>query len=442
MMNRAAPLARTRQSTLTRRGGRAARQSCTVGAGRRGALVMGAGTAVGAFLVSGLTSLATAPRAHADFEDVIVQPIVDAIDHAVSLVDPGLSAGVDPGIAIDSLTSPALAAAATSAAPTYDDAYLPLQMDGAYPVIDVAAGGGPTIPVLLDTGSDGLVVPSADVPFWALMGSIGNPSDWVWGGYGAVHYVGVEVPTTVAIGDAPTGDPLYPGQVVTGQTEVTAVLGSWGPAQTWYEKLLNIDHVDFGSVQDFYPGTDGILGVGPNAPGPEYLWTGTHFPGTLVTAALPGGLKDGEFIMLNSAGDYLPGANSVIGFGPASDLDIGGAASSGAPITTVNVEIGGVMHQGVNATFDSGGLNGTIPSSLLGGGSSVVGQQISVYNTDGELLYSYTPTANDAPTVVSGSQMNTGIAPFEYGGLGDQGGGNYDGIYISNSPTGGMLMVP
>jgi hypothetical protein len=94
----------------------------------------------------------------------------------------------------------------------------------------------------------------------------------------------------------------------------------------------------------------------------------------------------------------------------------------------------------VDAIFDSGGLNGTIPSSLIGGGSSVVGQEISVYNTDGELLYSYTPTANDAPTVVSGNQMNTGIAPFEFGGMGDQ--SNYDGIYISNSPSGGMLMVP
>lgn len=425
------------------RGGQADRRSRTVGVGRRGALVVGAGTAVGAFLVTGITSSVTAPRAHADFEDVIVQPIVDAIDHAVSMVDPGLlSASVDPGIAVDSLTLPALAAAAVSDSPTYDNiAWLPLHMDGAYPVIDVSAGGGPTIPVLLDTGSDGLVIPSADVPSSALWASVGNPSDWVWGGYDNVHYIGVEVPTTVAIGDAPTGDPLYPGQIDTGPTEVTAVLGSYGPAQNWFEKLLNIDHVDLGSVQDFYPGTDGILGVGPNAPGPEYLWTGTHFPGTLVTAALPGDLKDGEFIELNSPSDYLPGANSVIGFGPSLDLDLGGPSSAGAPETMVQVQIdGGALHK-VDTVFDSGGLNGTIPSSLIGGGSSVPnGTEISVYNMQNELLYSYTTNANDAPSVVSGSQMNTGIAPFEFGGFGAQ--SDYDGIYIGNSPGGGMLMVP
>ena len=395
--------------------------------------------------------LATAPRAHADMEDVIVQPIVDAIDHAASLVDPGLSASVDPGIAVDSLTSPALAAA-TSGTSVPDLAFLPLHMDGLYPVIDVSAGGGPTIPVLLDTGSDGLVIPSADVPSSALWASIANPSDWVWGGYDKVSYIGVEVPTTVALGGAPTGDPLYPGQIDTGPTEVTAVLGSYGPAQTWFEKLLNIDHIDWGSVQDFYPGTDGILGVGPNAPGPEYLWTGTHFPGTLVTAALPGDLKDGEFIMLNSGGDYLPGANSVIGFGSPTELDLGGPASSGAPITTVNVEIGGVMHYGVKATFDSGGVSGSIPPQLIGNASSVPnGTEISVYNTQNELLYQYTTgTTNDpihdtmiAPTVgPKGSEMNTGIAPFEFGGLGDQGGGDYNGIYIGNSPSGGMLQVP
>ncbi len=112
------------------------------------AVVTAAGTAVGAFLVSGISSLAMAPRAHADFEDVIVQPIVDAIDHAVSLVDPGLAASIDPGVAADSL------AAAASGTSVPDIAYLPLGMSGNTPVIDVSAGGGPTIPDRITLGQE------------------------------------------------------------------------------------------------------------------------------------------------------------------------------------------------------------------------------------------------------------------------------------------------
>jgi len=430
-----------------KRGIRSDRQSCTVGARRCGALAVGAGAAVGAFFVSGIASSVMAPPAHADFEDVVVQPIIDAIDHAVSLVDPGLlSASVDPSIALDGLTAPALAAASSSAS-VPDVVYLPLQMDGVTPLMDVSAGGGTTVPAVFDTGSNGLVLPSQDLPWWLVGLSMLNPSDYVIGGFaGTAHsleYLGVEVPTTVTLGDASTG------QLVTGQTEVTAVLSSGYGSQNWWQEALGIyPHPE--SMQQFFggEGAGGVLGVGPNASGPQYLWSGSHFPGTLVTAALPGDLKDGEFIMLNRGSDWLPGANSVVGFGPVSALDIGGPASSPAPTTEVLVGINGGTPTQVQAIFDSGAQTGTIPAHLIGNATSVPnGTEISVYNLQDQLLYQYTTgTTNDyandifySPSV-GGSEMNTGIAPFEFGGQGDQ--SDYQGIYISNSPSGGMLQVP
>ncbi len=63
--------------------------------------------------------------------------------------------------------------------------------------------------------------------------------------------------------------------------------------------------------------------------------------------------------------------------------------------------------------FDSGGVYGTIPSSVLGTGQTSgyvpAGTTISVYSTDGQtLLYSYTTTASNALSVTSGGTMETG----------------------------------
>ena len=105
--------------------------------------VVGLSCTAGAFLAFGLTPLATAPRAHADMEDVIVQPVIDAIAQAVNLVDPGLASSFDLGLDAGSLAAPALAAAAA------ENASIPLQMNNiTEPVVDVSVGGGPNIPVV------------------------------------------------------------------------------------------------------------------------------------------------------------------------------------------------------------------------------------------------------------------------------------------------------
>ncbi len=79
--------------------------------------------------------------------------------------------------------------------------------------------------------------------------------------------------------------------------------------------------------------------------------------------------------------------------------------------------------------MDSGGEQGYLPSSLGIGqvsGSVPAGTTISVYTSDGHtLLYSYTTTAANSPTVISGGQMNTGNTPFALGP-----------VYISYSPSG------
>ncbi len=79
--------------------------------------------------------------------------------------------------------------------------------------------------------------------------------------------------------------------------------------------------------------------------------------------------------------------------------------------------------------IDSGGVYGTIPSSLLGTGqnSGIVpaGTTISVYTSDGQtLLYSYTTTATNGPSVTSGGIMNTGYIPFQQ-----------QPVYISYNPS-------
>ncbi len=403
---------------VMKRGVRSDRQSCTVGAGRCAAVVVGAGAAVGAFLVSGITSSVTAPQAHADFEDVVVQPIVDAIDHAVSLADPGLlSAGVDPGIAADSLGSPAAAAASD---PTI--AFLPLKEPAVDLLIDVSAGG-PSVPVIVDTGSSGLVLPWQDVSPWQEAAALLNHPEFVSGTYaggaeGEIHYSGLEVPTTVTLGDAGN-------QVTTGQTNVIAAFSSWDDAKpTWWEQLLNIKHLI--SLQDAFSSTSGgsavgVLGLGPNAPG----------PGPIVTTALPGELRDGELISV-----YPDHAS--MSFGSAENLDIGGGNySSGAPLTDVLVQIDGGPMTLVQATFDSGGGNGDIPSSLLAAnetsnGYLLPGTEVSVYNTNDQLLYSYTTDASDLPRVTSDNTMNTGLAPFYFAQ------GNNHGVYIGNSGTLGI----
>src|ERR1700735_3767699 len=86
--------------------------------------VLGAATTAGAFLAFGMYPLASAPAAHADVFDVIIDPIVNSILSSITSLD--ALAGIDPSSALDlgtlampaadvALASEPLAAAASSA---------------------------------------------------------------------------------------------------------------------------------------------------------------------------------------------------------------------------------------------------------------------------------------------------------------------------------------
>lgn len=332
---------------------------------RRGGQVVGLAAAAGAFFAAGV------PDAHADIDDLITQPLMDAIDQAGAA-----AAGTD---AVDSAT-------------------VPLSVSGlTEPVVNLSVGGGASTPVLVDTGSDGLVIPWQDIG----LQDIGFPTGINIGTLsGGLDYLYVTLPSDVSFTTTTGAD------ITTAQTPVDVELFSWpttpgGPS----------------SLSDFLGGdADGILGVGPNAIGPG--------PSSPITA-LPGALGDGVLID-QPAGQLV--------FGP--DPLAGGVPVSGAPDANLDVSIAGGAPTPVSAIVDSGGVYGNLPSSLFGGeGAGDVlkpGTVVSVSTGDGQPLYSYTVSAGSANSPVitastdpNGTEMNTGNIPFEQ-----------MPVYISNSPSG------
>lgn len=310
-------------------------------------------------------------------------------------------------------------------------AAVPLRMAGTHPIVDVSVGGGATTPLVVDTGSKGLVVPAqhAILPFiwnqlplswvpaggdifnpfaWA-PGFILNPLAWLSGSIGIEHnsyaagleYWSLKFPTTVSF-----GNDLYTGsEVVTGQTQVNAIVF----AQDFRTGHLvwpgpSISFGPFGGVHSFseyFGSAGGVLGIGPHAPG----------SGPNVIAALPGAL---------GAGVVLDEPAGLLYFGPSSAFGAGvGASTSTAPFATVGVSInGGPLHSNISAVFDSGGGYGSIPQSLVPGyhvGDYLpVGTRVTVYNSANQFLYSYV-TPGTIRVTGSSDLFNTGNGPFSLG---------------------------
>jgi hypothetical protein len=138
-----------------------------------------------------------------------------------------------------------------------------------------------------------------------------------------------------------------------------------------------------------------------------------------VIAALPGTLDQGALINESQG---------MLEFGP--NPLAGGVSVAGAPTTSLDVAVNNGPLVPVSVFIDSGGVDGSIPSSVLDTGqtSGIVpaGTTISVYTSNGQtLLYSYTTTGTDGPSVTTGNGMNTGYIPFEEGP-----------VYIGESPPG------
>jgi hypothetical protein len=329
------------------RGGK--KQAQKAGAGRR--LLVGVGASAGVVLAAAAMatgSAVTAAPAHADFEDLldpIIQPLLSSFTDAVSAVDP--AAALDITSWTDSLlnslgsfdlalpsTDSALAAAATAAEPaastgTYD---LPLTvLEGTEPTVNAAIdGSSTTVPLLVDTGSSGLVIPSTDLgsnftsQLEALY-SLGFPTGISESGYsGGVDYIYLtynDVPVSYADGLTTNGP-------------VDVEVDSWDPSN--FGSLFTND-----AFQNFLGGNDsagGILGIGENTAGP-----GTS-----------------PFESFGNVTVDVPGKELIVGGAPVT-----GTSLSGAPISTEYISIDGGPLQAVSNDVDSGGVTGTIPSSLL-----------------------------------------------------------------------------
>jgi hypothetical protein len=276
-------------------------------------------------------------------------------------------------------------------------ATVPLSMTGNFPVVNTSVNGGPSVPMLVDTGSAGLVI-----PFWDIgLQHLGLPTGFNVMRYASgVNILCAQFDTTVNFGNG----------AVTAPTSIEVGIL---PFPTTFEGLVLI-----AAGQAFGPGAAGILGIGPNI---GAVAVGGH--GSVVTTALPGQLSEGE--LLNVPGGYLQ-------FGPNPLTPV--ATLTGAPITTLDVQIGGYQplepYWSVNSVFDSGGNQGTIPGIILGtdqtSGSVPEGTIISIAtNHNHTPLYSYTTTATNDPIVTGDVAMNTGFTPFALGP-----------VYVGNSPSG------
>lgn len=256
---------------------------------------------------------------------------------------------------------------------------------GTEPIVNASVGKGPMIPLLVDTGSTGLVVPFTRVGGLLGMLQLGLPSNIGIGGYsGGLDYV-------YATYNAPVN---FGGGLVTGSTPVNVELFAF---PTNLSTAINNGF----TFQDFFAsdGAAGVLGVGPNAGGP-----GPSIP----LQALPSPYNQGLLINQHAAQPYLQ-------FGSPSTL--GGASPianlPGSPVTDLKVEVtdGGVTHTfpTVPSIVDSGGVQGTLPAGL----NAAPGDLIQVFApNNGPLLYQFT-YGDYSPTPISSGLMNTGNLVFQ-----------------------------
>jgi hypothetical protein len=375
------------------------KQARSATAGRR--LLVGMGAGAGVFLAAAAMatgSAVTAAPAHADFEellDPIIQPILTSLTDSIGAFDPAAALDLTNwtdsflaslnsiDLAVPSASEPAAAVAAaaepaaSSTSGTYD---IPLTvLEDTEPSVNASIDGAGSVPLLVDTGSSGLVIPYTDLgDNWLsqleALYQLGFPSSFGESGYsGGVQYIyGVynDVPVT------------YDGGLTT-DGPVDVELLSW---PTSFSSPANF--------QAFLADNDvsGILGIGDNTAGP----TTTPFE------SFGGVTVD------------VPGKELIVG---GADPITGGTTVSGAPIANLYETVttaGQTTGTSVSDDVDSGGVYGTIPSSL----NAAPGSLITVYSSqNGTELYSYTVGTDslgtsELPDSTSGTSIDSGVEPF------------------------------
>jgi hypothetical protein len=362
---------------------------------RRG--LIGAGAGAGVFLAAAAAmATGSAAPAKADFDDLldpILQPILTSLTDSLAGFDPAaatdltswtdsvLSSLNSLDVALPSAAEPAAAVAASSdpTSGTYD---IPITVaEDTEPTVQATVDGASTT-LLVDTGSSGLVIPSSDLSLTQLF-DLGFPTGINTSGFsGGVDYIYLEY-NDVSI-DYGNGTLDTTGPVDVEILSFPTSFSAGSPLD--FQQFLQDDDVT------------GILGIGDSAA-----------DGGPTTSPLEAAGFDG--VTVDVPQDLL----IVDPSNPGTAID----TVNGAPISTLFESINGGTPVEVSDDVDSGGVFGTIPSSLESGASVPSGTTISVFDNSsgtGTPLYSYTVEDNgvdDSPTVVSGTSIDSGFAPFD-----------------------------
>jgi PE-PGRS C-terminal aspartyl peptidase-like domain len=380
------------------------KQSRNAGMRRRGAVIVGG--SVGAFAAAAAMATGSAAPAKADIIDTlldpIIQPLITSMTDALAGFDPAaatdltsytdslLSSLNSIDLALPSAAEPAAAVPASDpTSGTYD---IPITvMEGTEPTVQATVDGAPTT-LLVDTGSSGLVIPETDLGSNSLtqlenLISLGMPSSIGESGYsGGVQYFYLEyndVPTDYGNGALDTTGP------------VDVEIYSYNPSDP-LSFLTNNAFQTFDQDND----VTGVLGIGDNTAGPtESPFQADGYPGVLVDINPQG--TGGDLIVSPTNPDTPINGDSTVSGAPISSLyetvSNGGMVSGGSPVSD---------------DVDSGGVYGTIPSTLA---SDVQpGSVITVYSSQGGTeLYQYTVgSAGEEPTSTSGTSIDSGVLPF------------------------------
>jgi hypothetical protein len=376
--------------------------------GRR--LLVGMGAGAGVFFAAAAMATGSAAPAKADFEellDPIIQPILTSLTDSIGAFDPAaaldLTSWTDSflaslnsiDLALPSAAEPAAsaavpAAAEPAAAATIANADLPItvQIDTEPTVGATVDGASNTL--LVDTGSSGLVIPweslgSNDFTALENLFTLGSPVTFGESGFsGGVEYFYLEY-DNVPIDYDTTAGPLDTTAPV--EVEIFSFPTSFtSPAN--FEAFLADDH------------STGILGIGDGASGGAGVSPLEAAGATGVTVNIP-------------AGELQVGFN---GGTPIETLPSSGATPDAGLTEVVTTSTGQSVGTGTVADdIDSGGVYGTIPSSISST-TLAQGDIVKVYDGNTE-LYQYTvgtdtDGTNEAPGLVSGNKIDSGIEPF------------------------------
>lgn len=392
------------------------------------------GGALALAVTLGVIPVATPALARADLDDALIESLAADLfgwlfpaDAALDATDPNPAAASGAGI---------------------DFALIPMS-GGRFPYINIEVDGA-HVPVLVDTGSEGLFIPLEefdihtntltsifdalhidflmDVPIVGdalqsisaidgIVEKLGIPS----GVYSDFSYTNSDTYTYLTFPSTKIdfGNDLITGtSLVTEPTTINVIVSTHGVLTSDFWTDLTNPSKDF--INDYLGnGVHGVLGVG--------LDTGGRGP--IVTAALPGNLGRG-FVIDEPEGLFGLGT-------PPPELANGQWDSDNwTPHGNVLVQFNNDAPIAAPILFDSGGGFGFLSRSLFGGdgadrllvdsGADTTllkdGTVVRVYNEFNgqlQLMYSFTANAaNDSGTLVTGSSnddlfINSGFYPFQ-----------------------------